>query len=90
MDFEETKAKVYYDAGGRCEVCGRTVPWPGQLAHRIPQSGVMLTKYSDRIIHHRLNLALVCGLGCNDRVSISNHPIAEQNLASNIHRALEI
>jgi hypothetical protein len=90
MDPEATRAKVYEDAHGQCRVCGKSVPWPGQLAHRIPQSRDMLKKYGARVIHNRLNLALVCGLGCNDRMSISNHPIVERDLVSSICREMEI
>ena len=89
MTPDEVRMLVYRRAGGRCHVCKTRVPWPGQLAHKIPQSKVMMKKYGRAVIHHPLNMELVCGLYCNDRVSISNHPVAIAELVTKIRRELE-
>jgi hypothetical protein len=87
--IEDTKAYVYARDRGRCRNCGKPVPWPGQSAHCIPQSRAMLKKYGARVIHHPLNQKLVCGLACNDAVSISNHPVKERELVILIQEDLE-
>lgn len=89
MTPEDTRLLVYRRDRGRCSHCGKPVPWPGQLAHRISQSKAMLRKYGKEVIHHPLNLKLVCSLHCNDLVSISNHPVAEKELVERIRHELD-
>lgn len=84
MTPDDKRILVYRRDKGRCRHCGKPVAWPGQLAHLIPQSKAMLRRYGKEVIHHPLNLALVCGLACNDAVSISNHLVAENELVKRI------
>lgn len=63
----------------RCPVCGELM-MTSQIAHRIPQTKANLRRYGEAVIHHEYNLERVCGLGCNDAVSISNHPLAKSAL----------
>lgn len=84
MTQDAARTAVYTLARGKCWVCRKPVPWPGQLAHRIPQSRAMLRRYGVAVIHHPINLRLVCGLACNDAVSISNHPVQERELVRRI------
>jgi len=79
MDIYQT---VVMDQKGRCGVC-KQAPII-QLAHRIPQSKAMIRKYGKAVIHHRRNLVGVCCLACNDKASISNHPVAIAKLVAAI------
>jgi hypothetical protein len=49
----------------------------------------MLRLYGAHVIHHPLNMWLVCGLFCNDMASISNHPVQERRLVERIRYALK-
>lgn len=69
----------------RCRVCGKPAT---QLAHRIPQTKQNVKHYGERVIHHPYNLAWVCGLACNDAVSISNHPVDRARLLARIYDEL--
>jgi len=88
MDQREVRTYVFNRAGGRCEVCDRKVQWPGQLAHKIPQTKHNLRVHGESVIHHPLNMALVCGLHCNDKVSISNHPVEIADLVELIEETI--
>jgi hypothetical protein len=76
LDLEDQKSERYYQVGGRCENCGRSMPFPGQWAHKIPQNVHFTKMLGLEVIHHEYNLALVCSLKCNDAMSISNHRMA--------------
>ncbi len=68
-----------------CEVCGKPTPlYAGQLAHRIPQRKWCVSKYSADVIHHPLNMAWVCGLVCNNLVSIAGWPVKCDKLVRRI------
>lgn len=88
MDQREVRTFVFNRDGGRCTVCDRKVEWPGQLAHKIPQTKRNLHIYGESVIHHPLNMALVCGLHCNDKVSISNHPVEIADLVGVIEATI--
>lgn len=79
--------KLYQANGGRCEVCGcRLTPDNNaQLAHRIPKGQVK--KYSKKIIHHPLNLAIVCSIKCNSAVLVNS--AEEFNLVQKITLELQ-
>ena len=82
LDFWEFKRDLYFKRGGLCEVCGEFVDNSNyQLGHRIPQS--YLKALGKDIIHHELNLALVCGLACNKKVDIGCNP-------AEVHRILTL
>ena len=85
---DELRRRIFGRAGWRCEACGMPVCYYGtqQIAHRIPQR--MARKYGKDIIHHPLNLVATCSLKCNDKVSISNHPVQIAELVSQIKAAL--
>ena len=61
-----------------------------QLAHRIPKAKSYLKKYGKEVIHHKLNLATVCSLKCNDAVLLDpkTHPIEAQELIEKINEVL--
>lgn len=69
-------------AEGRCEVCGAALKFP-QLAHRIPQRFRWIR---NEILNHPKNIAVVCSLACNDKASISNHPLEIKRLVSEIEK----
>lgn len=83
-------ASTYYliadEQKGRCGIC-HAAPMT-QLAHRIPQSKPMLRKYGSQVINHRRNLVGVCCLACNDKASISNHPLEIDKLVTEIRKEM--
>ena len=88
--IERSRLYLWNRCGGMCEVCGTPLSWDTfQLAHRIPQRKHTLKKYGEEVIHHPLNLNAVCGLRCNDAVSISNHPVLIATLVEDIRYAIE-
>lgn len=85
LAYERTRLMVYNRAHGRCEVCGKPIEYHTyQMGHRIPQRRHFVKKYGKAIIHHHLNMAATCSLRCNNAVSIGNHPIAIEELVSQI------
>jgi len=75
MQAQDLKEMIYFDRDGKCEVCGKTIPFnEAQLAHRICKSKMNLAKYGRDIIHHPYNMALVCSLSCNAKVNIGGNP----------------
>ena len=94
--MEAIRRRLWREQRGRCAHCGgllnlRRIETGGaaQLAHRLPQDKVMLRKYGKDIIHHPLNLGLVCSDYCNARVSKRNHPEWEQEHVAKIREAIE-
>ncbi len=85
----EQREQLFAAAGYICECCGgpirKGVP---QLAHRIASSKTNLRAYGKRIIHHPLNLAVVCSLMCNSSMLIGNDIIAEAALVKRIEGTL--
>ena len=89
FDFFVTKDALYYERGCSCEVCGEPVPYNGfQLGHRIPQS--YLPALGKAIIHHKKNLAVVCGLACNKKVDICWKPAEFKELLAEIKEDLGV
>ena len=72
--FEAAERKLEQICEQRyCEVCGEPLRkfGPPQWAHRIAQTEANIKKYGKAVIHHGLNLALVCARPrCNDAVNI--------------------
>ena len=78
LDAQELKERLIAERGFRCEVCGNAVSYQtAQLAHRTPATRFYLKKYGKAVIHHPLNLAVVCSLKCNSAVlsNPSTHPV---------------
>ena len=74
MQAQDKKEMIYFDRDGRCEVCNKQIPFnQAQLAHRICKSKANIKKYGADVIHHPLNMALVCSLKCNSKVNISGN-----------------
>lgn len=70
-----------------CEICGKPAK---QLAHRIPQTKMMMRLYGPDVIHHDLNLAAVCGLKHNAAVNIRNRPVRIVALVQQIQREIAL
>jgi len=84
FNFEEAKRRIMAERRV-CEVCGK----PGvQLAHRIPQTVTNLENYGRLVIHHELNLALVCSFECNSKVNIGQVPAKKWELLKEIEKQL--
>ena len=91
LEANEKKIQIYNARNGTCEVCGKIIPQSeAQLAHRIPKTKMYLKKYGKEIIHHRLNLALVCGLECNSKVNIGNKPMEVEYIVDRVKEQLTI
>lgn len=88
FEANEQKAYLLAKAGGRCEVCGEYCNYP-QLAHLIPQQKMYLKKYGKEVIHHPMNMRVVCSLRCNSAVNIGANPIAVSMLVDKIKAALD-
>jgi hypothetical protein len=89
----EQRQRLWERQAGRCAACGRIGDGPESMeaAHLIPQSEWALGKWGANIIHHDLNIRLVCRgrSECNDAVSISNQPRSCDRLAEEIRRVLQ-
>ncbi len=87
--LSEIRPRILARANNKCEVCGNVMFFQdSQLAHRICKSKMHLKKYGKEIIHHSLNLALVCGLECNSAVNIGNNPMEVEKLIKRIEDSL--
>lgn len=87
----ETKLRLLNGRGSRCEVCGKPVTLEScQLAHRVPKTKHNLKTYGKRIIHHDINLAVVCSLRCNSAVlcNIATNPVEAGRIISRIVEAI--
>lgn len=72
FEIGETKEEVFERDEWTCQVCGKPVtPNTAQLAHLIPQSKAMISKYGEKIIHHPSNMLTTCSLACNNRVQVN-------------------
>ena len=90
MIDESKRRSVFARAGGSCEVCGKgTTLHSGQLAHRIPQRKWCIHKWGAEVVHHPLNMAWVCGLACNNIVSIGGWPVACEELVKQIQEVMD-
>jgi len=91
LEAIEKKQKIIAERGFRCEVCGKPVSYQtASLAHRIPKAKSYLKRYGEDIIHHRMNLAVVCSLRCNSAVLLDpkTHPIESDELIKKIKEEL--
>lgn len=70
-----------------CVHCERFARLPGcqpQLAHRIPNTKAMRSRYGDEVIDHELNVAVTCSLECNNAIQLTNKPREADELAERI------
>ena len=91
IDAIEKKQQIIAERGFRCEVCGKPVSYQtAQLAHIVPSTKSYLQRYGGDIIHHPLNLAVVCSLKCNSAVLLDpkTHPIESAELIAKIKEEL--
>ena len=87
----ETKLRLLNRRGSRCEVCGKPVTLEScQLAHRIPKTKRNLKTYGAKVIHHDLNLAVVCSLRCNSAAlcNIATNPVEAGWIIKKIREAI--
>ena len=87
----ESRVRLFNRSGGKCEVCGEPILFHEcQLAHRIPQTKANLKLYGKTVIHHDLNIAVVCSLACNSAVLINRatRPVEADELLQKIHKEL--
>ena len=87
----QTKLRLLNQRGSRCEVCGKQLTLEScQLAHRIPKTKYNLKTYGAKVIHHDLNLAVVCSLRCNSAVlcNIATNPVEAGRIISEIREAI--
>lgn len=90
FELAQLKEQIYIRDKGICQYCGNPVVFPGELAHRIPQTKANIKKFGKRVIHHSYNLALVCPgkPRCNDGVMIGQDLLEEHKLLARIAKAL--
>jgi hypothetical protein len=87
----ETKLRKYTEQDGNCGHCGNELerPYDAELAHRIPQTKLNLKKFGKKVIHHDINLVLVCSKRCNSGVLIDNKPVRKAQVISQIQESLK-
>jgi hypothetical protein len=85
FEASEQKLALIERAGGMCDVCGASLTHP-QLAHRIPKFKRYLKRWGKAVIHHPLNLVVVCSLRCNSAVLLdpATNPIEAEKLIGKI------
>jgi len=77
----------YREQDGKCGVCGDSLSLNGaQLAHKIPQRKWCIKRFSAQVIHHPMNMVLVCGLECNARAQINPDSLQAERLAAKIRK----
>ena len=86
------RARLYARSQGFCEACGKPLYEGFQLAHVIPQTKHNLKKYGKEVIHHDLNLKVVCSLKCNSAVlkNLATHPVEGQELIEKIKKEINL
>jgi Fe2+ or Zn2+ uptake regulation protein len=91
IEYQEKKIEILNKRGWLCEKCGKPLDVRNaQLAHRIPQTKGYLKQYGKDVIHHELNMACVCSLGCNSAILLDpkTHPIEAKELIEKIKERL--
>lgn len=74
-----------------CVYCECFVRLPGrqpQIAHRIPNTKTMRSRYGDEVVSHPMNVAVTCSLECNNAIQLTNKPSEADELAEQIRREL--
>ena len=92
MKMNEQRARLYMRSQGFCEACGKPLIEGFQLAHVIPQTKHNLKQYGKAVIHHDLNLKVVCSLKCNAAVlrNLATHPVEGQELIAKIKKEVNL
>lgn len=73
----------------QCAACGKTIgPEQGQIAHRIPQRKWCIKHFGRDVIHHPMNMVLVCNLECNAKVQLNPDSLEAERLARKILREI--
>jgi len=87
----ETKLKLFARDRYTCKACGNSIHSNGtpQLAHIIPQSEMYLKKYGMGVIYHDDNMASVCSLKCNAKISINGKHKKIDDLVKKIRKKLD-
>jgi 5-methylcytosine-specific restriction endonuclease McrA len=90
LDYLDRRQAILFRDGYTCQWCGAPVTFQAaQLAHRIPQGKRWRAKYGDAVIYHPDNMVTTCGLDCNNRYDIRNHPLECAALALEIAGKLD-
>lgn len=74
-----------------CQHCGAYALLPGkqiQLAHLIPDTKAMRSKYGKKVVGHPQNRVVTCCLDCNNAVQLTNKPVEADALAEEIRSLL--
>ncbi len=90
LAIDETRRLLFRQQQGRCQCCGKMfgVYDEYQLAHRIPQRKWCIKRWGADVIHHPLNMALVCCLACNATVQINPDSLEAGKLAEKIKKVI--
>lgn len=67
-----------------CEVYALSPGRQVQLAHLIPNTKDMISRYGKDVIDHPRNRVTTCSLECNNAVQLTNKPVEADALASEI------
>ena len=86
--LNEFKNNLIMNRNYICEICGKLLI-NGQLAHRIKKSKYNLKKYGEEIIHHPVNLKVVCSLYCNSKADIGCNEELEKKIVDEIKEILK-
>ncbi len=93
FEYQENRIRLMIERGCVCEVCGKPLHLGNlQLAHRIPKAKRYLRRYGKAVIHHPLNLKVVCSLRCNSAVLLdpATRPIETEELIQQIKEDLRV
>jgi hypothetical protein len=88
FEINELKNRLIKESHYKCQACGRHIIFC-QLAHRIKKSKYNIKKYGKEIIHHPLNLKVVCSLRCNSKVDIGCNEELEKKIFEEIKEELK-
>lgn len=83
------KVRKLIEQKGKCKVCGKPIGLDAQLAHRIPQRKWCINHFGERVIHHSMNMVLVCSLDCNCAAEINPITLQADILAVRILKEIE-
>lgn len=92
MTLDDTRILLWVQQGGRCAHCHGWIHYTQvnvQLAHRIPQRAWCIKRWGADVIHHPLNLGLVCGERCNAAVQLNPDSLPAEDLAKRIARQIK-
>lgn len=85
------REEIFDRDGYTCQHCDQSVGLPGkqpQLAHLIPNTDEMRSRYGKEVVDHPQNRVLTCSLYCNNVVQLTNKPVEADALAEEIRSSL--